>query len=538
MRKKEVLIKRLRRQQRLPANFEEEIRALQLNDRTIKEHLTKREYRRWKRLPVRQRKRYVEEAKVSYYLKHRKSTNIRAGHPNGKSFADRPQLKAGSQEMKLKGSVLKDRRAGGNSPSTERTQLKLNLPSMTADKKETAKAAAYVAGKAKALGENQIRNMERREEQERNTVISEMAAEDFRRQMEGAARGAGTAVSLFFPEGKTISTLFVPLILALVIGIFAFATLIVTLIAGIAAETETRGKRIVQVALAEKEAGDQKGGEKYWSWYGFSSRVEWCASFVSWCADQCDYIEQEIFPKSASVNGYRLWYQRRGLYADKTTYIPRAGDLIIFQNGMSHIGIVQYVKGSQVVTIEGNANDRLMECSYPLGYGGISGYCTPEYPQGESDFSGDTNAEIAWNFFRSKGCSEETTAGILGNLQQESGLNPESEQSSGGPGRGIAQWTVNGGRYNNLLKMAEDMGMEWTDIRVQLEFIWWEMKEGETTCIRIMEQRYGGLEGFMYLMNVRKACDAFEACYERAGKPMMEKRYKYAEAFYEQYAGN
>ena len=43
---------------------------------------------------------------------------------------------------------------------------------------------------------------------------------------------------------------------------------------------------IVQIALTQI---GNVGGEPYWSWYGFSSRVEWCACFVSWCADQCGF---------------------------------------------------------------------------------------------------------------------------------------------------------------------------------------------------------------------------------------------------------
>ena len=50
------------------------------------------------------------------------------------------------------------------------------------------------------------------------------------------------------------------------------------------------------VAVALSQVGNV-GGQPYWSWYGFSSRVEWCACFVSWCADQCGYIESGVIPK-------------------------------------------------------------------------------------------------------------------------------------------------------------------------------------------------------------------------------------------------
>ena len=53
---------------------------------------------------------------------------------------------------------------------------------------------------------------------------------------------------------------------------------------------------IVSVALSQI---GNIGGEPYWSWYGFSGRVEWCACFVSWCANECGYIENGIIPKFA-----------------------------------------------------------------------------------------------------------------------------------------------------------------------------------------------------------------------------------------------
>jgi len=402
-------------------------------------------------------------------------------------------------------------------------------------KNEAVQAVSYVAHKTTEIGKEQINNAENREELTRNATIERMAAEDFKRQISETAKGAGRAASLIFPEVKIASSILLPILLFLIVGIMSFSIIVVDIIAGIGASSESGGKRIVQVALAEKAESDHVGGEKYWSWYGFSSRVEWCATFVSWCANECDYIEKGIVPKSASVSAYRKWYEEKELYFDKSTYIPKAGDFIIFENGMSHVAFVQYVKGSQVVTIEGNANDKLLKGSYPLDYGGISGYCTPQYPEEESNFDGDSNAEIAWNFFKSKGCSDKATAGILGNLQQESGIDPNKVQGGGGPGRGIAQWTVNSGRYNGLLKMADDMGMEWTDIRVQLEFIWWELTEGEPTCINLMNNKCGGIENFKMIADIRKACRIFEESYERAGKPMMEKRYSYAEGFYEQF---
>lgn len=70
---------------------------------------------------------------------------------------------------------------------------------------------------------------------------------------------------------------------------------------------------IVTVALSQV---GNVGGQPYWSWYGFNSRVEWCACFVSWCANECGYIDADIIPKYAGcVNGVQ-WFKDRGQWAD------------------------------------------------------------------------------------------------------------------------------------------------------------------------------------------------------------------------------
>ena len=70
------------------------------------------------------------------------------------------------------------------------------------------------------------------------------------------------------------------------------------------------------VAVAESQLGNV-GGEPYWSWYGFKSRVEWCATFVSWCANECGYIEAGIIPKFAGCQAEGVeWFKTCGLWKD------------------------------------------------------------------------------------------------------------------------------------------------------------------------------------------------------------------------------
>lgn len=142
---------------------------------------------------------------------------------------------------------------------------------------------------------------------------------------------------------------------------------------------------IVQVALSQI---GNVGGEPYWSWYGFGSRVEWCACFVSWCADQCGCIENGVCPKYAGcVNGVQ-WFKDRGQWADNDI-APTPGMIVFFDwdnpNGSSgpqdgeadHTGIVERVENGIVYTGEGNTGDSCAERHYAVGYYEILGYGIP-----------------------------------------------------------------------------------------------------------------------------------------------------------------
>lgn len=141
--------------------------------------------------------------------------------------------------------------------------------------------------------------------------------------------------------------------------------------------------QIVTVALSQIGT---MGGDPYWSWYGFNSRVEWCACFVSWCANECGYIDAGVIPKYAGcVNGVQ-WFKDRGQWLDNSAE-PTPGMIIFFdwadesgQDGLSdHTGIVQKVENGRVYTVEGNSGDSVRQNSYPVGYYEILGYGAPAY---------------------------------------------------------------------------------------------------------------------------------------------------------------
>ena len=71
------------------------------------------------------------------------------------------------------------------------------------------------------------------------------------------------------------------------------------------------------VEVAASQLGNV-GGEPYWSWYGFTEHVEWCACFVSWCANQCGYLDAGILPKFCGCTDGVQWFQSRGQWAGNT----------------------------------------------------------------------------------------------------------------------------------------------------------------------------------------------------------------------------
>lgn len=142
------------------------------------------------------------------------------------------------------------------------------------------------------------------------------------------------------------------------------------------------------VAVALSQVGNV-GGQPYWSWYGFNSRVEWCACFVSWCANECGYIDAGVIPKFAGCTGGSNWFKDRGQWQEGD-YEPRPGDLVFFDwdnkgssgpqdNVPDHVGIVERVENGVVYTVEGNSGDSCRQNTYSVGHYEIWGYGCPIY---------------------------------------------------------------------------------------------------------------------------------------------------------------
>ena len=133
-------------------------------------------------------------------------------------------------------------------------------------------------------------------------------------------------------------------------------------------------QQIVSVAMGQI---GNSGGQKFWSWYGFDSRVEWCACFVSWCADQSGLIESGNVPKFSLCSEGVTWFQGKNKWQSGGT-TPSAGMIIFFDwdhDGTSdHVGIVEKYEGGRVYTVEGNSSDQVRQRNYAMDYASIMGY--------------------------------------------------------------------------------------------------------------------------------------------------------------------
>lgn len=128
------------------------------------------------------------------------------------------------------------------------------------------------------------------------------------------------------------------------------------------------------VDIAKSQVGNV-GGYPYWSWYGFNSRVEWCACFVSWCYNQMGKSE----PRFAACQSQGIpWFTSHGQWGDHSYENIAPGDAIFFDwdldGSADHVGIVIGTDGTRVYTVEGNSGDACKVKSYPIDYACIKGY--------------------------------------------------------------------------------------------------------------------------------------------------------------------
>lgn len=153
--------------------------------------------------------------------------------------------------------------------------------------------------------------------------------------------------------------------------------------------------------------------------------------------------------------------------------------------------------------------------------GGGSGGGEGEFPP-EIVTDQEKNAWIVWQFLKSKGYTEQAAAGILGNMDQESGVMPDTEQI-GGPAYGLVQWdgsayplvppaTWNGREYVQNLMRAAGISGDYKIAKTQSQLLEWCMFNGQ--YIPTSSYPYSVAQ-FKGLTNISTATTAFEANFER-----------------------
>lgn len=179
------------------------------------------------------------------------------------------------------------------------------------------------------------------------------------------SRGTKKVISLIITGGGAMLFL-----LAVIIPLCAAAAVL-----GSDDDSEVNSNNAL-VAIAQSQIGNE-GGETYWRWYGFEDHVDWCAIFVSWCADQAGMLETDSLPKYAVCDEGIRWFIRNGKWYSRRIE-PKAGMIIFFDwddDGVSeHTGIVEKCEDGLIYTIEGNSHDVCKRKWYAAGDKTIMGY--------------------------------------------------------------------------------------------------------------------------------------------------------------------
>ena len=177
----------------------------------------------------------------------------------------------------------------------------------------------------------------------------------------------------------------------------ALVTLIILLPSGITANAATVSEMQNKVlSVADNEVGytGSSSYSKYGEWYGYQGG--WCTTFALWCFNEAGnelgvQMYKKIVPSGGNCNSMISWYKNKGRYHTRSSgYTPKKGDLVFFDwsgNGSSqHVGLVDYIDGSTVYTVEGNCSGKVKARKYTKTgskpYNNISaimGYGNPDY---------------------------------------------------------------------------------------------------------------------------------------------------------------
>lgn len=414
-------------------------------------YLSKKEKKEWKRLSYTAKQRYIRQAERQ--LKRQKKRNgIAKTEPSSVQEKEKQAAKIFSKERKYRSNTWKepvdkkeigshggngeiasksrDSRVAIRSQSTVAGGEKAADIASSSTSAETAKAAGNAATKtvdtaaastgaglaalvAKKTAENFKEMLQQKNtaiESQRiktQTKLSRLIEENKTAGSPGVAAAAMLAsvvvTVMYFAAQIAVTIFFVLLILLIpIIVIVSFLGIIITLLSGFAAAVDNTdyasgsGASIVAVAVQEIGYHEGAGNHTKYGVYTGTDGMSWCHAFVSWCANECGFIESNIIPKTAACETGRQWFIHKQQYQKAGSYTPETGDIIYFDKGgvgeSHHVGIVEYVENGIVHTIEGNKNNQVMRGHYELAYKGIMGYGTPDYP--DEGLTSSTASEI------------------------------------------------------------------------------------------------------------------------------------------------
>ena len=214
---------------------------------------------------------------------------------------------------------------------------------------------------------------------------------------------------------------------------------------------------------------------------------------------------------------------------------------------VNELGVFDQLSMAMSSVIASMYNGRLVDLSAQSSSGGTSPGTSPGSTPGQ-DISGISDYEQAvWTYFTSRGYTPQATAGIMGNMYQESGVNPTAIQGGGkGPAAGICQWeniNTGGARWGILKKYADSKGVDWKDLQTQLEYLEMELTGDQSkiavdTYTSTLVKKRGGIETLKSMTDAIKAMYFFEETFERAGKPNYPRREKAVKDYLARFGGN
>lgn len=311
-----------------------------------------------------------------------------------------------TQENFIKGKqkveILKSRIRENKAKTLKNTLEKTNKTIKTGTKQsiKTAKNTKTLAKKGIKTTEQVAKNTKKVAKE--SIKLSQRAARMTKRAIQTTIKATKIAIKVAIKVIQAIIAATKAIISAIIAGgwVAAVIILVIVLIGGFIAvisnsdgddnydASQIPNSEIILVAKAQ--IGNE-GGDKFWKWYGFEEHVHWCACYVSWCANECGYIDKSIIPKFALCTDGINWFKEKDEWHDRgESYYPIIGDIIFFdwkddngnQDGTSdHVGIVTRTDlvNRTIYTIEGNTSNKCAERMYSFDDVQVMGYGSPKY---------------------------------------------------------------------------------------------------------------------------------------------------------------